>query len=328
MSSSQNSGALVISLDFELFWGVRDFLSSNQAYWQNIAGEKEAVGAILDIFQRHEIAATWATVGFLFSNSVEEWKARRPKALPEYTNRTLSPYLDDPRSHGRDDSLYFAPDVIDLLRSHPEQEIATHTFSHYYCLEAGQTREAFEADIDTAVRTGAEHGIKIESIVFPRNQHNPDYDDILLRHGICCYRGNQHSRMYQFDGPTLNNPYFKATRLLDTFVNVSGYNTFKWTDIWRDAMANVPASVFLRPVSSDASFLSRLQMRRIISGMEYAARHGEVFHLWWHPHNFGINLNENLQFLSIIFERFQRLRSEHGFQSLTMIGAARRAADL
>jgi hypothetical protein len=64
--------------------------------------------------------------------------------------------------------------------------------------------------------------------------------------------------MYQFDGPTLHNPFFKATRLADTFVNLSGNNTLKWDTVWRDGMANVAASIFLRPVSSGNSFLEKM----------------------------------------------------------------------
>jgi peptidoglycan/xylan/chitin deacetylase (PgdA/CDA1 family) len=325
MTPPNHNGALVISLDFELFWGVRDFLTSNASYWDNIAGERRAVKAILELFDKYEISGTWATVGFLYSESVEDWQRRRPRTLPEYGDRELSPYNDELAKLGRDDSFYFAPDLIELLRSDPRQEIATHTFSHYYCLESGQTRESFDADIETAVDTARERGIKVESIVLPRNQHNPDYDDILLKHGIRCYRGNQHARMYQFDTPTLYNPYFRATRLLDTFLNVSGNNTFRWSDIWRHGIANVPASMFLRPVSGDSSLLSKLQFRRIINGIDQAARSGEVFHLWWHPHNFGTHLDENLLFLSAVFERFKELRAKYGTESMTMIGAAKQA---
>jgi peptidoglycan/xylan/chitin deacetylase (PgdA/CDA1 family) len=325
-TNSQSNGALVISLDFELFWGVRDFLNANGAYWNNIAGERKAVIAILRLFEKFDIAATWASVGFLFSESIEEWESNRPRILPEYSDPTLSPYFDKLETLGRDTSFYFAPDLLELLKSSPNQEIGTHTYSHYYCLESGQTRESFEADIERAVETAHRRSIKIESIVFPRNQHNPDYDDVLIKHGILCYRGNQHARMYQFDTPTLNNPYYRATRLLDTFANVSGHNTFKWTDIWQGEIANVPASMFLRPVKTEKSFLSKLQLRRILNGIDYAAKNGEVFHLWWHPHNFGTHLEENLQFLNTVFERVVRLRSKYGFESLSMIGAAKHSA--
>ena len=34
----------------------------------------------------------------------------------------------------------------------------------------------------------------------------------------------------------------------------------------------------------------------------------EIFHLWWHPRNFGVNLAENLRFLNEIIAHFMVLR--------------------
>ena len=326
MHKGQEKGALVISLDFELYWGVRDSLPGNAGYWENIKGERAAVRAILDIFREYEIAATWATVGFLFARSREHLGQNTPAVLPQYRDPGLSPYLDDLSQIGGDDSLFFALDLIEEIKETPRQEIATHTFSHFYCLDEGQTAEAFEADIERAVQMAAERSIKISSIVFPRNQHNPEYDEILLGNGIVCYRGNQSSRMYQFDTATLNNPYFRATRLADTFLNVSGHNTFGWDTIFQGPIANVPASIFLRPVSDHDSVLSKMQFRRISKSLEFAADNAQIFHLWWHPHNFGTSLDTNINFLRRILDRYCELRGEHGIESLTMIETAQRAA--
>jgi len=52
--------------------------------------------------------------------------------------------------------------------------------------------------------------------------------------------------------------------------------------------------------------------------MEYAATRGMVYHLWWHPHNFGTNLPENLNFLEKILQSYQKLNSQYKMQSLNM----------
>src|SRR5262245_13071649 len=68
MSPSQNTpafGALVISLDFELHWGVRDKRPVDGSYRENLLGAREAIPRMLDLFEEFGIAATWATVGFL-----------------------------------------------------------------------------------------------------------------------------------------------------------------------------------------------------------------------------------------------------------------------
>jgi len=43
-----------------------------------------------------------------------------------------------------------------------------------------------------------------------------------------------------------------------------------------------------------------------------------VFHLWWHPHNFGVNLVENIALLREILEHFRKLHSEYGMMSSAM----------
>jgi hypothetical protein len=63
-------------------------------------------------------------------------------------------------------------------------------------------------------------------------------------------------------------------------------------------------------------------MRRICSEMETAARTGAMYHLWWHPHNFGVNLAENLAFLEQILTCYRRLRSAYGMRSLNMADVA------
>ncbi len=58
-------GALVISLDFELIWGVRDQRTIAD-YGANILGVRRVVPVLLDFFAERNIACTWATVGLLF----------------------------------------------------------------------------------------------------------------------------------------------------------------------------------------------------------------------------------------------------------------------
>ena len=64
----KHSGSFVISLDFELFWGVKDSKDIGQ-YWDNLAGVHLAVPKLLETFEKYNIHARWATVGFLFFNS-------------------------------------------------------------------------------------------------------------------------------------------------------------------------------------------------------------------------------------------------------------------
>jgi pyruvate-formate lyase len=52
--------------------------------------------------------------------------------------------------------------------------------------------------------------------------------------------------------------------------------------------------------------------------MTYAAKNGEVYHLWWHPHNFGKNQDQNFKNLKEILDHFASLKNEYGMKSLNM----------
>src|SRR5262245_29140349 len=84
-------GTFIISLDFELFWGVRDQIRLAK-YAPNLVGTRRAVPALLRLFGTHGIRATWATVGFLFFASKSDMMRNLPAELPAYTNAKLSPY--------------------------------------------------------------------------------------------------------------------------------------------------------------------------------------------------------------------------------------------
>src|SRR5450755_2842539 len=85
-------GAFVISLDFELHWGVRDRPSSSVSYRANLMGARVAIPGMLDLFEEFNVAATWATVGFLFANSRREMEEYSPAIRPVYENPQLDPY--------------------------------------------------------------------------------------------------------------------------------------------------------------------------------------------------------------------------------------------
>ena len=65
------SGNLVVSLDFELMWGVRDHRSLSD-YGDAVLGGRQAIPLILERFERAGIRATWATVGLLFAKSRDQ----------------------------------------------------------------------------------------------------------------------------------------------------------------------------------------------------------------------------------------------------------------
>jgi hypothetical protein len=79
---------LVISIDFELFWGVFDS-QSVESYGRNVLGVWEVLPRILQMFESNEIRATWATVGMLMCEDFEHWRESSPEMLPTYSRGVL-----------------------------------------------------------------------------------------------------------------------------------------------------------------------------------------------------------------------------------------------
>ncbi len=316
-AATQPSASLCISLDFELMWGVRD-KRDIAAYGANIMGGRNAIPRMLDLFNAHDVRATWATVGLLFCETKDEMLDSMPEVLPTYEDPVLSnySYLREVGENETRDPYWFGASLLKMIRNRPGQEIATHTFSHYYCLEPGQTQLQFEADLDAAVSIAKRHGVTFRSIVFPRNQNTDAAIAYCRRQGIGVYRGNETSWMYRPGGRADQTLPKRAVRLADTYLNLSGANT---SAVGREEQtANVRSSRFLRPYSRRLRHLEPLRLARITRAMTAAARRNETFHFWWHPHNFGSDLNENLATLQRILDHFETLRSEYGMRSLAM----------
>jgi hypothetical protein len=117
----------------------------------------------------------------------------------------------------------------------------------------------------------------------------------------------------------------RAARLLDAYAPL-GLHLTRWDEILQPSgLCNIPASVFLRPVSDRRSALEQLRLRRLLLSLDLAARSSRIFHLWWHPHNFGRNTPENLAFLRTILQSFARHREHRGMRSLSMVEVAAEA---
>lgn len=314
-------GALVISLDFELHWGLRDHLPADAPYSRSILGGRAAIPRILQVFERFGIAATWATIGMLFAHNRQELTDFFPLVRPRYHQRRFDPYREDIGRNESEDPLHFAASLLEIIRETPRQEIGSHTFSHYFCLEDGQDAAAFRADLESAQRiASATLGLKLRSLALPKNQFNPRYAAIIRAAGFRCYRGNQPGGMYAAtDTQGAASLPARAARLADAYLPLAPDRFPVWQDVRPQlGLSSIPATRFLRPYYPRWKHLDALRALRIKAGLRAAARHGQIYHLWWHPHNFGAYPDESLGFLADILEEFRVLRDQFGFQSMSM----------
>lgn len=317
---SKPNGKFVISLDFELMWGVRD-LPIRTSYAPNINGVWEVIPKTLALFKAYNIKSTIAVVGFLFFKDKKSLEEAVPARTPSYKDDNLSPYqgyFNSLKNVEEKDYYHFCPELIEKIKAKNEHEIASHTFCHYYCLEEGQTEVEFASDLEAFNEVASKNGINIQSIIFPRNQYNPAYTATLQKAGIRAYRGNETSWLFTPKTGSERGLLRKIGRFLDRYINLSGHNTYSFAQIANTSPYNIPSSRFLSPYQPKLSVLESLRLQRILSGMTHAAKNNLVFHLWWHPHNFGTHQNENLLLLEKILKHYKFLNITYGFESITM----------
>lgn len=282
----ERRGVLVISLDLEMLWGDERWQRNGYAV-THVAQVREVVARLLETFREYQVKATVAVVGSLM--------------LPKES----------------DNDLRHAPDIIELLKTEPNIEIGTHTFSHYCLLEDGHDEQGFEEDLQKAIDAAKAYGITIKSLAFPRNEVTDEALKACHRMSITAYRGNAVRFFTQTKNSVLNTLQ-RACRLLDSYLNVGGYTSYPWPKSTLSQPLNIAASQFLRPYNKHLAWLDGLRLRRIRKEMEHAAKTGEVYHLWWHPHNMGANIDESFAFLRRVLDVYRGCHERYGMQSMTM----------
>lgn len=310
-------GCFTVSLDFELYWGVLPSFTVEQ-YKKNLEGTPDSVNKSLALFEKHEVHATWATVGFLFYENAADLNTHLPASLPDYENPKMNTYLHlKTLGEQYSKNFHFAPDLVKRIRDTPHQEIGTHTFSHYFCLENGQKPQQFVEDLAAAGEAASYFGIELKSIVFPRNQFNKNYLGICKDLGITNIRGNQAHYIYQpRDRKADKRIDIRAMRLLDSYINITGYNGVRPSSA--NGIVDIPASRQYKPYMHKLKNFEKLKVNRIKKEMTSAAQNKQIYHLWWHPHNLGNYVDENIDQLQNIFQHYESLKYEYGMQSFNM----------
>lgn len=314
-----------MSLDFELAWGMRDRGPLSVRQRRDLEESRLLALDLARELSGRSVRATWATVGFLFASTRDELESYSPVTRPDYVRSELDPYAEPVGKDEDDDPLHLAGSVVRQIAALDGQEIGSHTFSHYYCLEPGQDDAAFRADLAAARAIAAGCGLEVSSLVLPRNQWNPDYAPAVGQSGFTCYRGPQPSWGHRpAPAAGARSLLRRGARLADTYLGPFPTPTTGWDEVEQGSgVCNVPASAFLRPYSPGRRMLEPLRLARLRAGMRHAARSGRIFHLWWHPHNFMVDPRENFDVLSRVLDEFAHLSETEGMCSLSMADVAR-----
>ncbi len=319
-----NSGAFTISLDFELMWGVYDSRSMDE-YGPNILGTRRGIEGMLRLFERHDVGATWAAVGLLFCHDKSEMQDRLQKSGLTLEHPKLMEYIETQVGNDvQSDPYHFGTDILTGLRQAPRQEIASHSFSHYGLLEPYASGEGFLADMRATKAIFNDLGVVLDSYIFARNQVDVRYLSVLADTGIKAFRGCPEQALYRPRPPSKQNQWMRFAKLVDSYVPLTDLSVKKLPSAHQ--MINTVASRFLRPCNVHAGPVNRMQTKRIKWEMSKAARKNNFYHLWWHPHNFGMNTEQNLATLDELLSHYQFLKETYNWPNRNMSELAKSRA--
>jgi hypothetical protein len=307
MHDSKRLPKIVISLDFEMRFGVHDLYGSNlSGYYLQLSNEVLAAEMILRHFKKNKIRSTWATVGALACDDWDEYFSRSPE-VPSYQLEDLKFKKEysklDPKGE-----LHFCPQIVKKISVTEGQDLGSHTFSHLFLQEEGVSKNDFINDAIAVKKIFEEkYSITPVSFVFPRNQFN--FLDSLPLTPYKIWRANEPVWYYDCNSKKNNKNLPRALRLIDSVFPLKSY-----PDLSTNHQVTY-SSQFLRfNLPSKMWDLHLLKFRRGISSL----KNNERFHLWWHPHNLGSDLIRSEERLIEVIEIIKNEEFKKNIESINM----------
>jgi hypothetical protein len=264
------TGRLTISVDLELAWGWWDILTPEIVYMAETA-ERRICGALLELFDRYRISATWGVVaGVLDEASASE----RPGSK----------------------RAWFAPEIVEqVMEAKAGHEIGSHSGRH---VEYGRSSAAeVQADLEFAKATHLANGLAFDSFMFPRN--SVGHLDLVARAGIRVVRGPDTGWVRAADRapPALRRLVTFADKLLPLPPSPARAQQ-------RAGLIDIPGSMLLPGRNGLRRFIMPWVSRaKMAMGLARAQRTGGTFHLWFHPSNFYYRGDEQLATLAWFLAR-------------------------
>jgi len=280
----------VISIDFEMRWGVHDLYQLDfDAYRKNLENCRPVVLATLAMLAERKLRTTWATVGALGLKGWDEYFSFAPPA-PAYRDPRLAvrkEYAElDPTG-----VLYFAPDLVGRILATEGQELGSHSFSHLYFREPGVLPRDFIDDMAAVEKLWKDRfGVVPVSLVFPRNQSA--FEDRLDDTSIKIWRGPEPAWFYDRTSRSENTFLPRTLRLMDSVLPVVCRASYPEGKMLR-------AGMFIRFGLPEIFW--RLQLGKLGYELKRLSA-GQILHLWWHPHNLGLDLKKGLSRLAQVLD--------------------------
>jgi hypothetical protein len=317
-------GAFVLSLDFELIWGTLDKHGPERFRAPCERERFEVFEPFVALLEEFEIPATWCVLGHLMLDSCAPVDGvKHPEIVrPRHAWHPDDWFVHDPSSDERSAPIFYGRSLVErLLAARVPQEIGCHTFSHVIFGDPGCSRETAVSEVRACVRAATELGVTPRSFAFPRNRVG--HLDVLREHGFTCFRGP-------------DPPWYAMGR--------GNYGSLKRAAHLADAIAarrpgvvlpervegliNVPGSMQYFPSNGVRRHVPMApRVRRMLAGVESAARRRRIMHLWFHPTNLADETEAMLGGLRTVFTDVARRRERGELDTLSMGEVAARELD-
>jgi hypothetical protein len=297
---SDEMGLFTISLDTELAWGTFDTEKGYERYETAYLRARDIITDICNLFDEYMVPATWAIVAHLLDDC-----DRTHDSFPIINLEWINDWYGSlPCATGMDLKLWYAPEIIEAIQNCTvKQDIGLHGYSHLILGAPNCSREISQWEVTTAVETLEDHGIEPSSFVYPRNQI--DHIEVLAEAGLEVYRGRDDIWFERWNIPNISRKPFR-------YLN----EALSWdppvvTPKKRQGMIEVPGSQVFRPFHDGWEYTPNwTQVSRAKTGLDKAARTGQIFHLRFHPFDLGFDPQLLLSRLEEILSYANRLREE------------------
>ncbi len=301
--------SFVISLDTELAWGrIND--PELPFYLDQCLQASDIIKELLELFDGFEIPATWALVGRMFDEKGLEY------ALSEfYPDIDLKELTADNVMHNNSNSAIRFNDVVDLIkRTTAEHEIASHSYNHvlFDTLERDDAKLAIQ-DIEMQKEAFKNVNVKPETIVFPQDKIG--CLDAFNQAGYKYFRGKLKEQ--KMDNGVVN----KVNRQLAHVFPLRPECVLPQQH--SSGLYELKTSLLYRIPSRGIKRYTSMQVltNRAIIGIYHAVESGMIFHLYFHPFNFGYRRKEHMRGLKRILGIVRELMVQGKIEALTIKNA-------
>jgi len=260
------TGSVLVSLDCEGKWGMADDPKMLQSSVINDASLRDAYQFLFELFEKHQIRATFAVVGLFVAGEV----VARQHVQNNLHDPAHSAWLAIPNRAmlERKTEGWFFTDLPKMVRHSGMHELASHGYSHLPFTSPHFSAMTATYELESMRTLGLHNQWDLRSMVFPRNE--VAFVDMLSEFGIHQYRARS----------ATDSAYHRAAALLNEC------NIRQQAEVLPHEKSKIPAGHFLNWRSGPRRVIPPVvTMSRWRSILADAAENNRCAHLWFHPHN-------------------------------------------